>query len=130
MLSINLRRYVMAEHPVPEGDNIILPDGTVVGTWNGDDVRDLQKEVQRIMKEQKDSGADRNNLLIRFGIPHMDQTPDHLKTFIAYALWGVDKKGMCLTHRRADHFESVEKINEKYGSETAIAAANRYKEPQ
>ncbi len=128
MLSINLRRYVMAEHPVPEGDNIILPDGTVVGTWNGDDVRDLQKEVLRIMKEQKDSGADRNNLLIRFGIPHMDQTPDHLKTFIAYALWGVDKKGMCLTHRRADHFESVEKINEKYGSETAIAAANRYKE--
>ena len=39
----------------------------------------------------------------------MDQTPDHLKNFIAYALWGVDKKGMCLTHRRADHFESVEK---------------------
>ena len=53
------------------------------------------------MKEQKASGADRNNLLIRFGIPHMDQTPDHLKNFIAYALWGVDKKGMCLTHRRA-----------------------------
>ena len=73
------------------------------------------------MKEQKEGNADRNNLLIRFGIPHMDQTPDHLKTFIAYALWGVDKKGMCLTHRRADHFESVEKINEKYGSKAAIS---------
>ena len=33
----------MADHPVPQGDDIILPDGTVVGTWNGDDVRDLQK---------------------------------------------------------------------------------------
>ena len=61
----------MPDHPVPQGDDIILPDGTVVGSWNGEDVKDLQKEVQRIMKEQKDSGADRNNLLIRFGIPHL-----------------------------------------------------------
>ena len=97
-------------HPTPEGDNIILPDGSVVGTWNGEDAKDLQVEVQRIMKEQKESGADRNNLLIRFGVPHMDQTPDHLRNFIAYAIWGVDKQGMCLTHRRADHFETVEKI--------------------
>ena len=56
----------MAEHPIPQGDDIILPDGSVVGTWNGEDVKDLQVEVQRIIKEQKDSGADRNNLLIRF----------------------------------------------------------------
>ncbi len=117
------------KHPTPEGDNIILPDGSVVGTWNGEDAKDLQVEVQRIMKEQKESGADRNNLLIRFGVPHMDQTPDHLRNFIAYAIWGVDKQGMCLTHRRADHFETVEKINEKYGSETAQAAAQRYREP-
>ena len=34
----------MADHPVPQGDDIILPDGTVVGTWNGDDVRDLKKK--------------------------------------------------------------------------------------
>ena len=117
------------KHPTPEGDNIILPDGSVVGTWNGEDAKDLQVEVQRIMKEQKESGAERNNLLIRFGVPHMDQTPDHLRNFIAYAIWGVDKQGMCLTHRRADHFETVEKINEKYGSETAQAAAQRYREP-
>ena len=117
------------KHPTPEGDNIILPDGSVVGTWNGEDAKDLQVEVQRIMKEQKESGADRNNLLIRFGVPHMDQTPDHLRNFIAYAIWGVDKQGLCLTHRRADHFETVEKINEKYGSETAQAAAQRYREP-
>ena len=116
-------------HPIPEGDDIILPDGTVVGSWNGDDVKDLQVEVQRIIKEQKESGADRNNLLIRFGIPHIEQTPEHLRNFVAYAIWGVDKQGNCLTHRRADHFETVEKINEKYGSETAQAAAQRYREP-
>ena len=116
------------KHPKPQGDDIILPDGTVVGTWNGEDVKDLQVEVQRIIKEQKESGADRNNLLIRFGIPHIDQTPEHLRNFVAYAIWGVDKTGMCLTHRRADHFETVEKINEKYGSETAQAAAQRYRE--
>ena len=52
----------MAEHPTPNGDDIILPDGTVVGSWNGDDVKDLQVEVQRIIAEQKASGADRNNL--------------------------------------------------------------------
>ena len=34
----------MAEHPIPNGDDIILPDGTVVGSWNGDDVKDLQVE--------------------------------------------------------------------------------------
>ena len=61
----------MPDHPVPQGDDIILPDGTKVGSWNGDDVKDLQVEVLRIIKEQKDSGADRNNLLIRFGIPHI-----------------------------------------------------------
>jgi hypothetical protein len=118
----------MKEHPKPQGDDIILPDGTVVGTWNGKDVKDLQVEVQRIIKEQKESGADRNNLLIRFGVPHFDQTPEHLRPFIAYAIWGVDPTGNCLTHRRADHFETVEKINEKYGSETAMAAAQRYRE--
>ena len=45
----------MAEHPKPQGDDIILPDGTVVGTWNGEDVKDLQVEVQRIMKEQNNN---------------------------------------------------------------------------
>ena len=69
-----------------------------------------------------------NYVLLLFGIPHMDQSRDHLKNFIGYGLWGVDKKGMCLTHRRADHFEHLDKINEKYGSETAIAAAQRYRE--
>ena len=44
----------MPDHPVPQGDDIILPDGTVVGSWNGDDVKDLQVEVQRIIKEQKE----------------------------------------------------------------------------
>ena len=38
----------MADHPVPNGDDIILPDGTVVGSWKGEDVKDLQVEVQRI----------------------------------------------------------------------------------
>ena len=45
----------MPDHPVPQGDDIILPDGTKVGSWNGEDVKDLQVEVQRIMKEQKAS---------------------------------------------------------------------------
>ena len=39
----------MPDHPVPQGDDIILPDGTKVGSWNGEDVKDLQVEVQRIM---------------------------------------------------------------------------------
>ena len=25
----------MPDHPVPQGDDIILPDGTKVGSWNG-----------------------------------------------------------------------------------------------
>ena len=118
------------KHPTPQGDDIILPDGSVVGSWNGDDVKDLQVEILRIMQDQKTSGTDRNNLLIKFGIPHIEQTPEHLRNFVAYFIWGVDKQEMCLTHRRADHFETVEKINEKYGSETAQAAAQRYREPK
>ena len=31
-------------HPKPEGDDIILPDGTVVGSWNGDEVAQITLE--------------------------------------------------------------------------------------
>ena len=53
----------------------------------------------------------------------MDQTPDHLKNFIAYALWGVDKRNVFDTEEQTI-FESLDKINEKYGSETAILLLN------
>ena len=28
-------------------DGISLPDGKIVGSWNGDSILDLQKEIQR-----------------------------------------------------------------------------------
>ena len=33
---------------IPVEDQITLPDGAVVGSWNGDHIKDLQKEIQRI----------------------------------------------------------------------------------
>ena len=44
------------KHPKPQGDDIILPDGTVVGTWNGEDVKTVADEQTAAMQKIIDSG--------------------------------------------------------------------------
>jgi hypothetical protein len=114
---------------IPVEDQITLPDGAVVGSWNGDHIKDLQKEIQRIQSEQKSNGSPRSNFVTKFGIPHQEQVPIHLKDFIAYIIWGVDKFGQALVASRANRIEEVDYISEWAGNTLAQDAKNRAVDP-
>jgi hypothetical protein len=114
---------------IPVEDQITLPDGAVVGSWNGDHIKDLQKEIQRIQSEQKSNGSPRSNFVTKFGVPHQEQVPIHLKDFIAYIIWGVDKFGQALVASRANRIEEVNYISEWAGNTLAQDAKNRAVDP-
>ena len=114
---------------IPVEDQITLPDGAVVGSWNGDHIKDLQKEIQRIQSEQKSNGSPRSNSVTKFGVPHQEQVPIHLKDFIAYIIWGVDKFGQALVASRANRIEEVDYISEWAGNTLAQDAKNRAVDP-
>jgi hypothetical protein len=114
---------------IPVEDQITLPDGDVVGSWNGDHIKDLQKEIQRIQSEQKSNGSPRSNFVTKFGVPHQEQVPIHLKDFIAYIIWGVDKFGQALVASRANRIEEVDYISEWAGNTIAQDAKNRAVDP-
>jgi len=114
---------------IPVEDQITLPDGAVVGSWNGDHIKDLQKEIQRIQSEQKSNGSPRSNFVTKFGVPHQEQIPIHLKDFIAYIIWGVDKFGQALVASRANRIEEVDYISEWAGNTLAQDAKNRAVDP-
>lgn len=114
---------------IPVEDQITLPDGTVVGSWNGDHIKDLQKEIQRIQSEQKSNRSPRSNFVTKFGVPHQEQVPIHLKDFIAYIIWGVDKFGQALVASRANRIEEVDYISEWAGNTLAQDAKNRAVDP-
>jgi hypothetical protein len=114
---------------IPVEDQITLPDGAVVGSWNGDHIKDLQKEIQRIQSEQKSNGSPRSNFVTKFGVPHQEQVPIHIKDFIAYIIWGVDKFGQALVASRANRIEEVDYISEWAGNTLAQDAKNRAVDP-
>jgi hypothetical protein len=110
---------------IPVEDQITLPDGAVVGSWNGDHIKDLQN----IQSEQKSNGSPRSNFVTKFGVPHQEQVPIHLKDFIAYIIWGVDKFGQALVASRANRIEEVDYISEWAGNTLAQDAKNRAVDP-
>ena len=114
---------------IPVEDQITLPDGAVVGSLNGYHIKDLQKEIQRIQSEQKSNGSPRSNFVTKFGVPHQEQVPIHLKDFIAYIIWGVDKFGQALVASRANRIEEVDYISEWAGNTLAQDAKNRAVDP-
>ena len=114
---------------IPVDDQISLPDGKVVGSWDGVYIKDLQKEIQRIQNEQKLNGDKRSNYITKFGVPHQEQVPGHLKDFIAYIIWGVDKFGKALVASRANRIEEVSYISEWAGNTIAQDAKNRAVDP-
>tara|TARA_Y100000389_G_scaffold50874_1_gene46573 strand:+ start:77 stop:469 length:393 start_codon:yes stop_codon:yes gene_type:complete len=113
----------------PVEDQITLPDGAVVGSWNGDTIKDLQKEIQRIQADQKSCGDKRSNYVTKFGVPHQEQVPSNLKDFIAYIIWGVDKHGQALVASRANRIEEVSYINDWCGNQDAMDARDRSVDP-
>ena len=78
-----------------------------VGEWNGEDINDLIKELDRI-EERID--ANYNSL------PHSKNIPEDLRGTIEKdcSIWTCDMKGNCLTGEKGVDIESVNQIREKY----------------
>ena len=112
-----------------ENDEIKLPDGTVVGHWDGVKIETLQSEIQRIQANQKANGEPRSNYITKFGVPCKDQVPQHLREFIAYIIWGVDLEGRALVASRANRVEHIDYISEWAGNSIAMDAKNRSVDP-
>jgi len=96
-------------------NRIFSPDGdNVVGYWDGESIRDLEKELDRI-EERED--ANYNSL------PHHNNIPEDLRDQVEkdFPLWACDKKGECLVGEGAEfRIEKAETVRDhyinKYGS--------------
>jgi hypothetical protein len=89
-------------------DDIKSSSGAVVGSWNGENVKDLMSEIARI--KQKFAQERSTETLDSRTIPHRDQIHNDLQNFKAYHLWGCDKHGQCLVGTGANRIESVDKV--------------------
>lgn len=89
-------------------DEIKTSSGRVIGSWNGEHVRDLMAEIARIKNilTQENSADTLDSRLM----PHREQLHKDLLTFKAYHLWGCDKHGECLVGTNANRIESMEKV--------------------
>ena len=78
-----------------------------VGEWDGEDINDLAKELDRI-EERID--ANYNSL------PHSVNIPKDLKGAIEKdcSIWTCDIKGNCLTGEQGEDIQSADQIREKY----------------
>ena len=78
-----------------------------VGEWNGEDINDLVKELDRI-EERMD--ANYNSL------PHSGNIPEDLKGDIEKdcSIWTCDFMGNCLTGEQGTEVQSADQIREKY----------------
>ena len=89
-------------------NHIFSADGDeTVGEWNGEDINDLVKELERI-EERVD--ANYNSL------PHTDNIPEDLRGAVEKdcSIWTCDKKGNCLTGEQGADIESADQIRKKY----------------
>ena len=78
-----------------------------VGEWDGEDINDLVKELDRI-EERID--ANYNSL------PHSCNIPEDLRGTIEKdcSIWTCDVKGNCLTGEQGADVEPADQIREKY----------------
>ena len=83
-------------------------EGRVIGSWDGNSVEDLKRELNRIRQALASEG--KGEKVQPRDMPHRDQLPADLKSFNAYPLWGCDKSGSCLVGAGANRIKSVEKV--------------------
>ena len=89
-------------------NRIFSADGDeTVGEWNGEDINDLVKELDRI---EKHIDANYNSL------PHSGNIPEDLRGVIEKdcTIWTCDVKGNCLTGEQGADVEPADQIREKY----------------
>ena len=109
-MSDNERRFSLDPINVDPSllNKIFSADGDeTVGEWNGEDINDLVKELDRI-EERVD--ANYNSL------PHSKNIPEDLKGDVEKdcSIWTCDIKGNCLTGEQGADIESVDQIRKRY----------------
>ena len=109
-MSDNERRFSLDPINVDPSllNKIFSADGDeTVGEWNGEDINDLVKELDRI-EERVD--ANYNSL------PHTKNIPEDLKGDVEKdcSIWTCDIKGNCLTGEQGADIESVDQIRKRY----------------
>ena len=109
-MSDSERRFSLAPIKVDPSlhNRIFSADGDeTVGEWNGEDINDLVKELDRI-EERVD--ANYNSL------PHSGNIPEDLRGAIEKdcSIWTCDIKGNCLTGEQGADVEPADQIREKY----------------
>ena len=109
-MSDNERRFSLDPINVDPSllNKIMSADGDeTVGEWNGEDINDLVKELDRI-EERVD--ANYNSL------PHSKNIPEDLKGDVEKdcSIWTCDIKGNCLTGEQGADVESVDQIRKRY----------------
>jgi hypothetical protein len=106
----NQRRFSLDPMKVDPSllNRIFSADGDEkVGEWDGEDINDLVKELDRI-EERVD--ANYNSL------PHLKNIPEDLRGTIEKdcSIWTCDVKGNCLTGEQGEDIQSADQIREKY----------------
>jgi hypothetical protein len=109
-MSDNERRFSLDPINVDPSllNKIFSADGDeTVGEWNGEDINDLVKELDRI-EERVD--ANYNSL------PHSKNIPEDLKGDVEKdcSIWTCDIKGNCLTGEQGADIESADQIRKRY----------------
>jgi len=95
-------------------------DDDHVGDWDGENIDDLVKELDRI-EERID--ANYNSL------PHNSNLPEDLRDQVEkdYPIWACDRQQRCLTGEHADKIVSVDKIRQHYDKKCGGVEAFREK---
>ena len=109
-MSDNERRFSLDPVNVDPSllNKIFSADGDeTVGEWNGEDINDLVKELDRI-EERVD--ANYNSL------PHTKNIPEDLKGDVEKdcSIWTCDIKENCLTGEQGADIESADQIRKRY----------------
>lgn len=78
-----------------------------LGSWDGQNIEDLVKELDRIEERQDPNYA---------GLPHGNNIPADLKSEVEKDLpiWACDVPGNCLVGGQADKIRNVDQIRKRY----------------
>ena len=89
-------------------NRILSVDGEeAVGTWDGESIHDLVKELQRIEEKVDPNYA---------GLPHHSNIPEDLREQVEKDLpiWACDTSGNCLVGDQATKIRHVDRIRRHY----------------
>ena len=89
-------------------NRIMSADGDdELGSWDGEKIEDLVKELDRIEERSDPNYA---------GLPHNSNLPEDLRSQVEKDLpiWACDASGNCLVGDQADKIRSVDQIRKRY----------------